>query len=55
MIDVNNIFYLVIVVVAFVIGIVETVSIRSYRRKDCYITKEAIAILKEYQGGYIKS
>ncbi|MBE9047155.1 hypothetical protein IQ255_22600 [Pleurocapsales cyanobacterium LEGE 10410] len=55
MIDsINNIFYIVIVIVAFVIGIVETVSVANYQRKDCDTTKKAIAILQKYQGGYIK-
>ena len=55
MIDsINNIFYIVIVIVAFVIGIVETISIANYQRKDCDTTKKAIAILQKYQGGYIK-
>ena len=55
MIDsINNIFYIVIVIVAFVIGIIETVSIANYQRKDCDTTKKAIAILQKYQGGYIK-
>ena len=55
MIDsINNIFYIVIVIVAFTIGIVETVSIANYQRKDCDTTKKAIAILQKYQGGYIK-
>ena len=53
--QVNSIFYLVIVVVAFSIGIVETVSIANYQRKECSTTKEAIAILQKYQGGYIKA
>ena len=55
MIDsINNIFYLVIVIVAFAIGIVETVSIANYQRTDCDTAKKAIAILEKYQGGYIK-
>ncbi|MEM7590920.1 MAG: hypothetical protein AAF383_05275 [Cyanobacteria bacterium P01_A01_bin.83] len=55
MIDsINNIFYIVIVIAAFVIGIVETISIANYQRKDCDTTKKAIAILQKYQGGYIK-
>ena len=54
MIDsINNIFYIVIVIVAFAIGIVETVSIAHYQR-DCETTRKAIDILKKYQGGYIK-
>ena len=52
--SINNIFYIVIVIVAFVIGIVETISIANYQRKDCDTTKKAIAILQKYQGGYIK-
>ena len=52
---INNIFYLVIVVVAFSIGIIETVSIANYQRKDCQTTKKAIAVLKQYPGGYIKA
>ena len=55
MIDsINSIFYTVIIIVAFAIGIVETVSIANYQKKDCYTAKEAIAILEKYQGGYIK-
>ena len=55
MIDsINNIFYIVIVIVAFAIGIVETVSIAHYQTKDCETTRKAIAILEKYQGGYIK-
>ena len=53
--QVNSIFYLVIVAVAFSIGIVETVSIANYQRKDCSTTKKAIAILQKYPGGYIKA
>ncbi|RMF22061.1 MAG: hypothetical protein D6756_11270, partial [Cyanobacteria bacterium J083] len=51
-------FYIVIVIVAFVIGIVETISIANYQRRDCYTTKEAIKVLTEYQKNnhkYIKA
>ncbi len=52
---VNNIFYLIISIIAFAIGFVETVSIYNYRQKDCQIAQKAIKILKEYKGGYIKA
>lgn len=52
---VNNIFYLIISIIAFAIGIVETISIYNYKRKDCQIAENAIKILKKYQGGYIKA
>ena len=59
MIDsINNIFYIVIVIVAFVIGIVETISIANYQKRDCYTTKEAIEVLAKYQNNnhkYIKA
>ena len=59
MIDsINNIFYLVIVIVAFAIGIVETVSIANYQRTDCDTAKKAIEVLTEYQKNnhkYIKA
>lgn len=59
MIDsINNIFYIVIVIVAFAIGIVETVSIANYQKRDCYTTKEAIEVLTKYQNNnhkYIKA
>lgn len=49
MIDsINNIFYLVIVIVAFVIGIAETVAIANYQRTDCNTAEKAIAILEKY-------
>ena len=56
--SINNIFYVVIVIVAFIIGIVETVSIANYQRRDCYTTKEAIKVLTAYQKNnhkYIKT
>ena len=52
---INSIFYFVIVAVAFIIGIVETVSIANYQRKDCYAAKKAIEVLQQYPGGYIKA
>ncbi|MGK7951747.1 MAG: hypothetical protein AB4368_23905 [Xenococcaceae cyanobacterium] len=39
---INNVFYLVIFIFAFSIGIVETISINTYHRKDCNIAKKAI-------------
>ena len=55
MIDsINNVFYIVIIIVAFAIGIVETVSIANYQRTDCDTAKKAIDILEKYRGGYIK-
>ena len=55
MIDsINNVFYIVIIIVAFAIGIVEKVSIANYQKKDCDTAKKAIDILEKYQDGYIK-
>ena len=52
---INSIFYLVIIAVAFIIGITETVSIVNYQKKDCQTAKKAIALLQQYTGGYIKT
>lgn len=52
---INSIFYLVIIAVAFIIGITETVSIVNYQKKDCQTAKKAIALLQQYPGGYIKT
>ncbi len=46
---VNNIFYLIIIIVSFGIGILETISIRNYQSGDFYIAKKAINVLKEYK------
>lgn len=44
---INNVFYLVIFIFAFSIGIVETISINTYQRKDCNIAKKAIEELNK--------
>ena len=55
---INIVFYLVIFAFAFVIGIVETISIYSYQKGDYKIAKIAITKLIEYQKNnrnYIKA
>ena len=54
---INNVFYLVIFIFAFSIGIVETISINTYQRKDCNIAKKAIEELdkcKKENRDYLK-
>ena len=44
---INNIFYLAITIVAFIIGITETISVSNYQNKDCQTAKKAINRLTE--------